>query len=71
MKAVVHDEYGSPDVLRFEDLGEPTAGDGQVVVRVHATSVNPDHGLSPSTVSRRIAVSAYTLPRINRPPLNS
>ena len=41
MKAVVQDEYGSPDVLRVEDLDEPTAGDGQVLVRVHATSVNP------------------------------
>ena len=71
MKTVVHDEYGSADVLRSEDLDQPTAGDGRVLVRVQATSVNPDHGRSPSTVSRRIAVSAYTLPRINRPPLNS
>ena len=40
MKAVVYDRYGSPDVLRVEDVPTPLPGVGQVRVRVAATSVN-------------------------------
>ena len=40
MKAVVHDRYGSPDVLRVADVPVPTAGSGQVRVKIAATSVN-------------------------------
>src|SRR5690349_13347581 len=40
MRAVVHDEYGPPRVLRVEDVPEPAAGPGQVLVEVVATSVN-------------------------------
>ncbi|MFD9700434.1 NAD(P)-dependent alcohol dehydrogenase [Lentzea sp. NPDC059081] len=41
MKAIVQDYYGSPDALRFEEVETPTAADDEVVVRVHAASVNP------------------------------
>ena len=41
MKAIVRDNYGPSDVLELEDLGKPEPGDGEVLVRVHATSVNP------------------------------
>ena len=40
MRAVVYDRYGGPEVLRLEDVAEPVAGPGQVLVRVVATSVN-------------------------------
>lgn len=40
MKAVVYDRYGSPDVLRVEDVPVPLPGDGQVRVKVMAVSVN-------------------------------
>ena len=40
MKAVVYDRYGSPDVLRVEDVLMPSPGAGQVRVKVAATSVN-------------------------------
>lgn len=41
MKAIVYTEYGSPDVLRFEDVEKPAPGDNEVLVRVHAASANP------------------------------
>lgn len=41
MKAVVLHEYGVPDKLKYEDVADPVAGAGQVLVRVAATSVNP------------------------------
>jgi NADPH:quinone reductase-like Zn-dependent oxidoreductase len=40
VKAVVYDRYGSPDVLRVEEVPVPSPGLGQVRVRVAATSVN-------------------------------
>jgi NADPH:quinone reductase-like Zn-dependent oxidoreductase len=41
MKAVVHCEYGSPDVLTLEEIEKPVPNDNQVLVRVRAASVNP------------------------------
>jgi len=42
MRAVVFDSFGSPDVLSLrEDVPTPEPGPGQVLVRVHAASVNP------------------------------
>jgi NADPH:quinone reductase-like Zn-dependent oxidoreductase len=40
MKAFVRDRYGSPDVLRLEDVPVPALGDGDVLVGVRAASVN-------------------------------
>ena len=40
MKAIVQDRYGSPDVLRLEDIDTPVANDDQVLVRVQAAAVN-------------------------------
>lgn len=40
MKAVVYDRYGSPDVLRVEEVPVPSPAHGQVRVQVKAVSVN-------------------------------
>ena len=40
MKAVVYTEYGPPDVLKIEDLEKPTPQDKQVLIKVHAGSIN-------------------------------
>lgn len=41
MKAIVHSEYGTPDVLRLQEVDNPVPKDREVLVRVHAASVNP------------------------------
>jgi NADPH:quinone reductase-like Zn-dependent oxidoreductase len=41
MKAIVYHKYGSPDVLELQDIDIPVVGDGDVLVRVHAASINP------------------------------
>jgi NADPH:quinone reductase-like Zn-dependent oxidoreductase len=44
MKAVVHCEYGTPDVLQVKDIEKPTPDDTQILVRVRAASLNPLDG---------------------------
>ena len=41
MQAIVSRSYGPPDVLELVDVDEPTIGDTDVLVRVHAASINP------------------------------
>jgi NADPH:quinone reductase-like Zn-dependent oxidoreductase len=40
MRAIVRDRYGSPDVLSLEEIEKPVPGDDQVLLKVHAASVN-------------------------------
>ena len=41
MKAIVYRCYGSPDLLKLEEIEKPTVAADQVLVKVHAASVNP------------------------------
>jgi NADPH:quinone reductase-like Zn-dependent oxidoreductase len=40
MRAAVHTSYGPPDVVRISAVEKPAAKDNQVLVKVHATTVN-------------------------------
>jgi len=40
MKAMVYDEYGSPDVLRLEEVDTPTPADDEILIKVNAVSLN-------------------------------
>jgi NADPH:quinone reductase-like Zn-dependent oxidoreductase len=41
MKAIVHYQYGSPDVLALREVPKPVVGDDEVLVRVRAAAANP------------------------------
>jgi NADPH:quinone reductase-like Zn-dependent oxidoreductase len=41
MQAAVYRCYGSPDVVKLEDVAKPALADDRVLVKVHAASVNP------------------------------
>lgn len=40
MKAICYSRYGSPDVLRVEDVADPVPGDGEVLIRVRAAEAS-------------------------------
>jgi len=40
MKAVVYDRYGPPEVLRIADVDRPVPKEDEVLIKVHATTVN-------------------------------
>jgi len=41
MKAIVYEKYGSPEVLEIRDVEKPIPGDEEVLIKVHAVSINP------------------------------
>ncbi|HWG09196.1 MAG TPA: NADP-dependent oxidoreductase [Solirubrobacteraceae bacterium] len=41
MRAVLLNETGGPEVLRIEDVPRPEPGEGEVLIRVRAASINP------------------------------
>jgi NADPH:quinone reductase-like Zn-dependent oxidoreductase len=41
MKAIIYDRYGSAEVLRCEDIAKPIPRGDEVLIKVHAASVNP------------------------------
>ena len=41
MKAIVYHSYGSPDVLKCEDIAKPIPKDNELLIKVRAASLNP------------------------------
>ncbi|RLM31392.1 NADPH:quinone oxidoreductase, partial [Haloarcula sp. Atlit-120R] len=41
MKAMMLKSFGGPEVFELHDVAKPVPGTGQVLVRVHASSINP------------------------------
>jgi NADPH:quinone reductase-like Zn-dependent oxidoreductase len=41
MRALVYRNFGSPDILKYEEIDRPTPGDDEVLVKVRAASINP------------------------------
>lgn len=67
MKAIVYKKYGSPDVLKYEEIEKPTAGDDEVLIKVHAASVNPlDFHFMRGTPSAVRLFSGILEPKITR-----
>ena len=64
MKAIVYHKYGSPDELKLEEVEKPTPRDNEVLVKVHAASINSwDWDLLRGTFQGRIG--AFRKPKFN------
>ena len=66
MKAMVNTEYGSPDVLHLKELAKPSPKDDEVLVKVHAASVNAAdwHLLRADPFLVRLMVGGLLKPKI-------
>ena len=65
MKAIVYHNYGSPDVLHLEEVDKPIPKDDEVLIKVHAASVNPLewHFMRGKPLFMRLAVSGLLKPK--------
>jgi NADPH:quinone reductase-like Zn-dependent oxidoreductase len=61
MEAVVIHETGGPEVLRLEEIDTPEPDEGEVLIRVHATSVNPADWKQRRSTTSLPAVLGYDL----------
>ena len=59
MKAIRVHEFGEPEVLKLEDVPDPTPGPNQVVVAVRAVGVNRSTSTSARQVRVQAAVALY------------
>src|SRR6266849_1417248 len=63
MRAVVYDTYGPPDVLRLEDVERPVPKEDEVLVKIHATTVNRAD-VHTREANRRSGLAASVLSRL-------
>src|SRR5215469_7302032 len=61
MKAIRVNAFGGPEVLRLEDMPTPHPGPGEVLVRIHATGVNPVETYIRAGTYARLPELPYTL----------
>lgn len=69
MKAIVYREYGSPDVLRYEDIETPAPADKEVLIRIRAAALNALDWrmLRGKPVFARVLIGGLLKPKVTRP----
>ena len=66
MKAVVRESYGSPDVLKYQEIEKPIPKDNEILMKVHSASVNraDSHGLRGTPFIARIILGGIIKPKV-------
>src|SRR6185503_16109552 len=65
MKAIVYHDYGSPDVLKCEEVEKPIPKDDEVLIKVRAASINPLDWRLMNGVPRALRI----MPRLMKMPI--
>ena len=67
MRAIVYHRYGGPEVLELQELERPVPGDGEVLIKVRAASVNPldRHSMRGEPLAVRIMMGV-PVPKVTR-----
>ena len=62
MKAIVYTAYGPPDVLQLKDVDKPVPADNEVLIKIHATTVEAADAIfrQGSTPSARLFTGLFT-----------
>ncbi|UCG04656.1 MAG: NAD(P)-dependent alcohol dehydrogenase [Candidatus Heimdallarchaeota archaeon] len=65
MRAIIRQVYGSPDVLELQEIEEPVPKDDEILLKVHAASVNrtDSHGLRGTPFMARIVLGGLRKPK--------
>ncbi|MEX2143018.1 MAG: NAD(P)-dependent alcohol dehydrogenase [Anaerolineales bacterium] len=66
MKAIVYEKYGSPNVLELKEMEKPSPSEDELLVRVHATSVNPAEWYAMKGIVVARLMSGFFKPKNNR-----
>jgi NADPH:quinone reductase-like Zn-dependent oxidoreductase len=68
MKAIVCTQYGPPDVLQFAEVAKPTPKDDEVLIKIHAASVNPVdwHFMRGKPLFVRLMIGGLRKPKVTR-----
>src|SRR3954467_15449814 len=68
MRAVIHDRYGPPEVLRVDEVEPPVPADDEVLVRVHASTIRRGDAIGVRHVDYRFsrAMTGIRRPRDTR-----
>lgn len=61
MKAIVYHRYGSTNVLNYEEIEKPTPADNEILIKIHAASVNPSdlHSLKGTPFLFRLEIGIF------------
>src|SRR5437868_12565760 len=65
MKAIEYTKYGSPDVLHLKEAEKPVPGDDEVLVKVHAVSINAmdQHLMRGEPILARFMIGGFRKPK--------
>jgi len=66
MKAIIRDSYGTPDILKLQEIEKPIPNDDEILLKVHAASVNhaDSHGLRGTPFIARIILGGLITPKV-------
>ena len=68
MRAAVYERYGPPEVVEVREVSRPVPNDGEVLIRVHATTVNSaDHRLRSLDMPQGFGILARLALGVSRP----